>query len=292
MMRRRGIKVDPAKRIEPSYGFFEHRGGNTFKSQLTSTQCGLIVVVLGTAGSGKSMLVGSLSRWLSRNGLANKVINLDPGAEGLPYTPDCDLREIVSVREIMRTEGLGPNGAMIRAAFLMLEKISWLKEGIRKSSDSSSDVILVDTPGQMELFVFQPSGPAILSELSSLSRAVGVFLLDPQLTSTPANLAAALAQAVITRVRLDVPLVIAVSKSDLKLRDDLDRLIAQPSYLRERISVEEFGSSKGIALSLTDLIEEMPWVQQIVKVSSVTGEGLSQLYSLVHEVFCSCGDLT
>ncbi|MEM2921513.1 MAG: ATP/GTP-binding protein [Candidatus Bathyarchaeia archaeon] len=249
-------------------------------------------MVLGTAGSGKSMLIGAFSTWLSRSGLANKIVNLDPGAEELSYTPDCDLREIISAREIMRIEGLGPNGAMIRAAFLILEKVSWLKERILKLSDPSSDVILVDTPGQMELFVFQPSGPAILSELSSLSRAVGVFLLDPQLTSSPANLAAALVQAVITRVRLDIPLVIAVSKSDLKLREDLDKLISQPTYLRERINVEELGSSKGIALSLVDLIDEIPWVQQVVRVSSVTGEGFSNLYGLVHEVFCSCGDLT
>lgn len=201
--------------------------------------------MLGTAGSGKSTLVGAFSTWLSRNGLTSKVVNLDPGAEELPYNPSCDLREIVSAKELMRTEGLGPNGAMIRASFLMLEKICWIKERITAASDLSSDVVLVDTPGQMELFVFQPSGPAILGELSSLSRAVGVFLLDPQLISAPANLAAALAQTVITRVRLDIPLVIAISNSDLRLRSDLAELLSRPSYLRERINAEESGSSKG-----------------------------------------------
>jgi translation initiation factor IF-2 len=32
--------------------------------------------------------------------------------------------------------------------------------------------------------------------------------------------------------------------------------------------------------------------ERLVAVSAVTGEGIEELYKLVHEVFCTCGDLT
>jgi putative protein kinase ArgK-like GTPase of G3E family len=68
--------------------------------------------------------------------------------------------------------------------------------------------------------------------------------------------------------------------------------MSEPEYLRKKILEESSGSSKGVALSLVELIKETPWVQRFVKTSSLTGEGISDLYELVHEVFCSCGDLT
>jgi len=47
-------------------------------------------------------------------------INLDPGVEELPYTPQTDVREYVNVRDVMRRYGLGPNGALIKSIDTLL----------------------------------------------------------------------------------------------------------------------------------------------------------------------------
>jgi Conserved hypothetical ATP binding protein. len=41
-------------------------------------------------------------------GLDSAIVNLDPGAEFLPYEPDFDIREILSLSEVMSEYSLGP----------------------------------------------------------------------------------------------------------------------------------------------------------------------------------------
>ncbi|MCA1818930.1 MAG: ATP/GTP-binding protein, partial [Halobacteriales archaeon] len=61
----------------------------------------------GTAGAGKSTLVAAYDRWAKQHGISTVVVNLDPGAEKLPYTPDVDIRDWVKIKEIMEEHGLG-----------------------------------------------------------------------------------------------------------------------------------------------------------------------------------------
>jgi len=247
------------------------------------------VLVLGTAGSGKTQLSYSYASWLRSGGIKAKVVNLDPGAEVTPYRPDWDVRRVVSVDSLMKSEGLGPNGAMLRAAELMLSDSEKIVSALR---DLGSDYVVIDTPGQTELFVFHASGPALVREFSKISPTVGIFLLDQVLMSDPSSLAAAIAQSVIVRVRMSVPLVIVASKSDLAQRQDLTRMLSDTDYLSAMIDKEGRGSSAEAASILVDVMRRIPWSQRAVSVSSVTKEGFDDLHGLLHEAFCSCGDLT
>lgn len=75
----------------------------------------LVIILLGPAGSGKTTLTYALGKWLNENGVNVSFVNLDPGVEVLPYKPNVDIRDYVTIKELMVKEGLGPNGAMIRA---------------------------------------------------------------------------------------------------------------------------------------------------------------------------------
>ena len=61
------------------------------------------------------------------------VVNLDPGALKLPYSPDVDVRNYVDVGNIMEKYGLGPNGALIMAADLIADEIENLTRDIDAS---------------------------------------------------------------------------------------------------------------------------------------------------------------
>lgn len=42
-----------------------------------------------------------------------KIINLDPAAENFQYKCDIDIRELISVLDVMAKLKLGPNGSLV-----------------------------------------------------------------------------------------------------------------------------------------------------------------------------------
>lgn len=40
-------------------------------------------------------------------------VNLDPAAEQFAYPPDLDIRDLISLDDVMEEMGLGPNGGLI-----------------------------------------------------------------------------------------------------------------------------------------------------------------------------------
>jgi len=122
-----------------------------------------LVFIIGTAGSGKTLFTAAFAEWLKLSKQDVTVVNLDPGALKLPYQPDVDVRNYVDVENLMEKYSLGPNGALIMAADLIADEIENLTRDI---DETHADIVLVDTPGQMELFAFRASGPYIVNELT------------------------------------------------------------------------------------------------------------------------------
>jgi len=60
-----------------------------------------LAFLIGTAGSGKSLLTASFTNWLKTQKQNVITVNLDPGVFTLPYTPDINVRDFVSVEGIM-----------------------------------------------------------------------------------------------------------------------------------------------------------------------------------------------
>lgn len=250
----------------------------------------MIVVLMGPAGSGKTTLTVALGRWIEENqGYSVGYINLDPGAEVLPYTPDFDVREWFTIEDIMVKEGLGPNGAMIRASELLVKKSRELRRILRSIK---KEILIVDTPGQSEIFIFRPAGLAITSLLKSIAATIGVYLVDPTITPILSEATTSLLMGLIVQLRLDIPVIPAVTKADLVRLELGKTLVIGLEKVRELASKELQGVLKEVIPRLIDLmVEYMPSIR-LVKVSAKTGEGLEELYQLIYETYCSCGDLT
>jgi GTPase SAR1 family protein len=249
------------------------------------------VVMIGPAGCGKTSMVSSFGRWLERE-LGEKPIyvNLDPGVLRLPYEPDYDVRSIVRVDDLMREAGLGPNGAMIRAAEIIEERLDEVVARIR--SVGGAGFRLIDTPGQMELFLFREMGPQMVERLSEKSRAVAVYILDPFLASSLSGIAVGVSMSIITRLRLRVPAVSVINKADLLDAGGLEKLLLDESGLARRIALDEHGLIAELSAKFTDLVREYSKAMRIVKTSAKTGQGMQDLYNLINDALCECGDLT
>ncbi|MHA1129341.1 MAG: ATP/GTP-binding protein, partial [Candidatus Helarchaeota archaeon] len=195
------------------------------------------VIFLGTAGSGKTSLCNSYGTWLQTDRKERvSFVNLDPGAmEYLPYSPDFDIRNYFTVPELMKSEKLGPNGAIIRANELMLKESKMI---INKIESLDSEFILIDTPGQLEPFVFKEAG-RILQNLQLISPTIGVFLIDAELTKYASNLIVGLLLANAVQIQLGFNMIYVLHKADLLPQDtNLYKMLEDPLYFREQIIAE------------------------------------------------------
>jgi GPN-loop GTPase len=248
------------------------------------------IFFVGTAGAGKSTLVSAYDRWCRQHALSTVLVNLDPGAEKLPYEPDVDIRDYVKMSEIMEENGLGPNGAQIAAA----DMIALNLDEVREEIDSfRGDQVLIDTPGQVELFVFRQSGKLIVENLNP-GRSGIAYLLDPFLARTPTGFASQLLLGATTFFRFQEPMTFLLSKQDLVEPDSLRIILdwaADPESLENDVLAESPSMGREFAASITRVLDTLGVSNTLVPVSA-DGSGLDDLYTMVQSALGGSEDAT
>ncbi len=71
------------------------------------------VLVSGPAGAGKSTFCTSLITHAQSIGRSVHLFNLDPAAEKFEYEPSIDIKELITLEDVMEEMKLGPNGGLI-----------------------------------------------------------------------------------------------------------------------------------------------------------------------------------
>lgn len=78
-------------------------------------------LVIGSPGAGKSTYVAGMAQLLGALKRPVSVVNLDPANENLPYKADIDVRELISVEDVMKEEHLGPNVCTLASSIYPLD---------------------------------------------------------------------------------------------------------------------------------------------------------------------------
>lgn len=250
----------------------------------------IFLYFIGTAGSGKSTLTYSFQQWLNNRGLDAITVNLDPGAENLPYDPDVDIRDWISLKEIMDEYGLGPNGAQIAAADMLALNTSDIKQSIEQFK---SDYILLDTPGQLELFVFREAGKYIVKFLNP-NKSVIAYVLDPALTKTASGFVSQLLLAINTNFRLNKPQINVLSKSDILSDSELQQIekwSETPEELENSINQEDASIHREMSEGILNLIKNFENQTKIFPTSKEGFFGIEDLYATIQLQFEGGEDL-
>lgn len=245
---------------------------------------------VGTAGCGKSTLTNAFQLWLNNQGYDAMTVNLDPGADSLSYAPDVDVRDWIKLSEIMAEYGLGPNGAQVAAADLLALNI---KEIANVVAGYDTDYVLIDTPGQIELFTFRQSSKVVIDELSG-EMAMLAFLFDPALTKYPNGYVSSLMLAATVHFRLPLPMISILSKADTLIQNDREKigLWSKDYYaLFSALLDDAIDAQTQISVEFLQALDAVGAGRPIVPVSSDSGEGMEDLYSAAQLVFEGGEDL-
>jgi len=240
------------------------------------------IFLVGTAGSGKSLLASKILDYYSRNGAFVGMLNLDPGVEKLPYTCDIDVRDYVDIVQIMKQYDLGPNGSMIMANDLLASKIDDLQKEI---DNVNPDYLIIDTPGQIELFAYRTSGPFLVQNLN-VEEKVSIFLHDGSLMTSPSNFVSIALLATSVKLRLGISQINVLTKTDLiedKIKDIL-KWSTNMASLEDALAKDSDGENYTLAVNILRSLNLGGFAQGTIPISNATGEGMVNLQAALSRV--------
>tara|TARA_B100000686_G_scaffold189485_1_gene196174 strand:- start:145 stop:903 length:759 start_codon:yes stop_codon:yes gene_type:complete len=236
-----------------------------------------VIFVTGTAGAGKSLLTSKIKEYYAKNATFPATLNLDPGVGSLPYSPDIDVRDYVDVNSLMEQYELGSNGSLIMANDLIATKI----DEIQKETDTiNPDYLIVDTPGQIELFVYRQSGPFFIQNFNAEEK-MNLFLFDGTMVSSASNFVSLMLLSTSIRLRLGLPTVNVITKTDL-IQDNLEKVLSwsgTDSELETDLASELNGDTFSLVSDMLTSINRNDFQQDLIPVSNATGDGMVNLQS-------------
>lgn len=210
-------------------------------------------IVMGPAGSGKSTYIGRMQKHYETIKRRVHCINLDPAADELQYEPTIDIREAITVSEVMEKFGYGPNGALIYCMESICNEMEWFDEAI---GEHEYDYLLFDFPGQIELYSHLNVLPRIIQNLRVKGYyIVAMFLIDSQFMIDRAKFLSGSLVALSSMIMIDVPHLNILTKCDLldeEQKSTLDNFLEM-----ETLSICESVKSGTKLRSLTEKICEV-----------------------------------
>lgn len=248
-----------------------------------------VFIVLGMAGSGKTTFCHRLYSWLSEkslrinkdSGLNDGVcgVNLDPASISTKMPLHYDIRDLISIEELMQKKNLGPNGAILTALNLFITKID---EFISKIENISPEYIVIDTPGQIEMFTTSVSGHILAKCLSSIpgTHLNLLYVVDGESAQNPQCFISNMVFAASIHFHFQEKLILVVNKSDLPGTQKVSEWAKDMDLFTETLSQEEYTTPviRSMALWTEEFYRALP----MCFVSSAFGTGKNILFELVN----------
>lgn len=170
-------------------------------------------LVLGPAGAGKSTYVKTIAEHCQATRRVVHCVNLDPAAEVFDYPCSVDIRDLITVDDVQDELDLGPNGGLVYAIEYAAKNMDWLEEEV---GDHEDDYLLLDCPGQTELFLHVDAFKQMVHSLEQMGyRVCAVFLIDSQFMMEPGKFISGCLLALSAMCRLELPHINVMSKMDL-----------------------------------------------------------------------------
>ena len=256
------------------------------------------------------------------------VVNLDPAVHRVPFTANIDIRDSVNYKEVMRQFRLGPNGGIMTSLNLFSTKVDQIvgliekrtapppapreqstveflagkaktrPQGEQAAPSRQVKHVLVDTPGQIEVFVWSASGEILLSSFATSMPTVIAYVIDTPRTTSTSTFMSNMLYACSILYKTKLPMLLVFNKTDVQSADFATEWMTDFEAFQRALRAEEeagqfggessaLGGGSGYMGSLLNsmslVLDEFYKHLKIVGVSAVTGEGIGDFFRGVDE---------
>ncbi|GAA96453.1 hypothetical protein E5Q_03120 [Mixia osmundae IAM 14324] len=177
------------------------------------------ILVIGPPGAGKTTFCNGAQQFLEGMQRPVSIVNLDPAEMSPSYEPAFSISELITLKEVMDTFGLGPNGGLLYAMEYLEKNFDWLEESLAKLG--KDPFVVFDLPGQVELSTDHQSLKHLTLKLQKLGFQLGVVSMADSYHITDASkYVALLLLSLKMMVQMELPTINVLSKIDLVSKYD------------------------------------------------------------------------
>jgi GPN-loop GTPase len=230
------------------------------------------------------------------------VINLDPAVLNVPFDSNIDIRDSVNYEEVMKQYNLGPNGGILTSLNLFATKVDQIVNLLEKRAKPDVpggkqpiENILVDTPGQIEVFVWSASGTILLESLASSFPTVIAYIIDTPRTASTSTFMSNMLYACSILYKTKLPMILVFNKTDVKdaafAKEWMTDFEAFQEALRRDEEADQTGEGNAghggsgymgsLLNSMSLMLEEFYAHLSVVGVSSKVGTGIDEFFEAV-----------
>ncbi|PIL32439.1 hypothetical protein GSI_05141 [Ganoderma sinense ZZ0214-1] len=242
------------------------------------------------AGAGKSTFVQRINSYLHSQDPPSPpyVLNLDPAVSNTPFEPNIDIRDTVDYHKVMKEYNLGPNGGILTALNLFTTKFDQVLDIVEKRADTV-DYIILDTPGQIEIFTWSASGAIITDAVASSLPTVVAYVIDTPRTTAPATFMSNMLYACSILYKTKLPFILVFNKTDVRPHDFAvewmhDFEAFQAALASHQGTTDDEGEPtymNSLMNSMSLVLDEFYKHLTTVGVSSMTGAGVKEFFEAV-----------
>jgi hypothetical protein len=255
---------------------------------MSETKKPITVITIGMAGAGKSTFVQRINSYLHSISKPPYIINLDPAVTNVPFDANIDIRDTVNYHEVMKQYNLGPNGGILTALNLFTTKFDQVLDIVEKRA-AEVDYVIVDTPGQIEIFTWSASGAIITDAIASSLPTVIAYIIDTPRTTAPATFMSNMLYACSILYKTKLPFILVFNKTDVQshqfalewMQDFEEFQTALATHSGTRDSEGEPTYMNSLMNSMSLVLDEFYKHLKAVGVSSMTGDGIKEFFDAV-----------